>query len=520
MTPTPVPPSAAPPAAPPGGARSIAERSINGAAWMFGRTLLARVISLVAMAILARQLTPEMFGLAALASVLLLWMTATGETGISAYLIVSESEGVEELANGAFWLQTIITAVQATIAWLAIPLLERLYPDAPLRPLLLALIAVFVIRSMAAVPEALIAKRLQHKLLALRDSALDVGTAAASVALALADYGVWSLILPSLLVQPVRLGLTLHLARWRPAFRAHTRLWRPMLHFSTHSLATNFLALAINEGDTLLIGRLLGTASLGLYNLAWQLSNIIGRTITSVVASMSLSALAMLKGEPDRLQASYMRILGVIAALVLPALCGLFVVADDVVHVVYGPTWAASVPILRALIVFTAVRACTSPAGNLFSIAGKPQLGTKLNLATAPVYLAAIYFGARWGIFGVAVAVSAVRTVGGLAAFTMSIRAIGGRAAVAAGRVAPVLAVALGMAAVVAAADAMLRLAPVPAIVRLAILVPLGTVVYGVALAQFAAPTYAEIVRILGHVLPASVRRRLGGGSGAAPAVV
>ena len=519
MDPTPRAQPAAPAAAP-GSTRGIGDRTISGAAWMFGRTMLARVISLVAMAILARQLTPEMFGLAALAQALLLWMTASGESGITAYIIVSDAEDVERQAHSAFWLQAVITAALATVAICAIPLLERLYPGESLRLLLLALVVVFVLRSMAAVPEGLIARAIRHKVLALRDSALDVATAALSVGLALAGYGVWSLILPYVVVQPVRLVLTMHLSRWRPGLRADTRLWRPMLRFSSHVLATNYLSLAINEGDTLLIGRLLGTASLGLYNMAWQLSNIIGRTITSVVASMSLPALALLKAEPDRLQASYIRLLGVLAALVLPALCGLFAVADDVVRLVYGPKWAASVPILRALIVFTAVRACTSPAGNLFALAGKPQLGTKLNLAVAPVYLAAIVAGSRWGILGVAIAVTVVRTAGGLAAFVMSIRAIGGGVAPAALRVGSILLIAAGMATIVAGAGTLLRHTAVPLPLRLALLVALGAAVYAVALARLAAPTFAEIVRIGLHVMPASVRHRFIDRRGPAPAIV
>ena len=102
-------PSAQPAAAAAAGpARGVGDRTITGAAWMFGRTMLARVISLVEMAILARQLTPEMFGLAALAQALLLWMTASGESGITAYRngverMLSQSSGPpsHDSSNGA-----------------------------------------------------------------------------------------------------------------------------------------------------------------------------------------------------------------------------------------------------------------------------------------------------------------------------------------------------------------------------------------------------------------------------------
>ncbi|HEX2202696.1 MAG TPA: lipopolysaccharide biosynthesis protein, partial [Longimicrobium sp.] len=402
-----------PPAPPETPAEGLTQRSLRGGAWILSRSAFARVLGVGAVAVLARHLSPADFGVVALAQVLIFWISALGQAGVGSFVILDRDEGWERRADAAFWMNAALTAGQVAVAAALIPLALAFYGNSSLGPVLAVLVGVLVLQQTAVVPDALVRRRLEYRALALRDSALDVVSSACSVGLAVAGYGVWSLVAPQVAASALRLGLTLRVARWLPSRRLGLGEWPRIFRFSGHVLGQNVLGMALNDGDTLLVGKLFGAQALGVYNLAWQLANLVGRNVTTAVSAVALPAMSAVQHSRERLQAGYLRMLALLSVAVFPALCGLFAVAGDAVALVYGPRWAASVPLLRILVAFTLVRAVTSPTASVYALVGRPELGTRINLATVPVYLAAIVAGSRWGLTGVAVGVAAVRIVGG-----------------------------------------------------------------------------------------------------------
>ena len=409
------------PGAPPTG---LAAPVLASAGWLFTRRLSANVIRLVAVAILARQLAPAEFGLAALAGVLVQFVTLVGEGGTGTYVIYDRAEGRGRRVQAAFWLNLAISMLQCGLCLAAIPFATRLFPHPQLGAVLAALVAVFFVRQLAVVPDALVQRDLRHPLLAKRDMVLDLAGAALSVLLAVQGAGVWSLVVPSLALQPVSLVVALRAARWRPALPMETGQWRRVLRYTAPLMGSRVLSLVTNDGDTLLVGRLLGTTVLGFYSMAWQLANLVGRNITAVVWSVTMPALARVRDDAERLRSAYLRMIGFLGIVCLPLLAGMAALAEELVRAVYGEGWEPAVTLLRIFVLFTLVRSLTSPSSMVYNVMGRPDIGFKFTLAFTPVYVAAILVGSRWGAAGIAGAVSMVRTGGALVDLHLAARLI------------------------------------------------------------------------------------------------
>jgi lipopolysaccharide exporter len=174
-------------------------------------------------------------------------------------------------------------------------------------------------------------------------------------------------------------------------------------------MASNVLIPVTNDGDTLVVGKLLGATAVGFYNVAWQLANLVGRNITAVVSSVTMPALALLRDDEDRLRAAYLRMVRFLALVCFPLLVGMAVVAGDLIRTLYGERWEPAVGLLRIFVAFTLVRSVTSPSSMVYNVTGRPDLGFKTVLWFVPVYLLAIAVGSRWDATGIATGVMVAR---------------------------------------------------------------------------------------------------------------
>ena len=430
----------------------IADRTVASAGWMLGRRVTSNLVRLVAVAVLARHLSPAEFGIVALAQVLLQFVTLVGEAGIGTYVVYDEGEGRAQRLQAAFWLHVAMTVVQCALCLAVLPLIGPLFGPHQLAPVLAVLVGVFFVRQLAIVPEALLQRDLRHATLARRDMVLDVVAAGLSVVLALAGAGVWSLVLPSLVAEPARLVVAAVTARWRPRLPFHVSEWRRVLRYTAPLMGSNVLIPVTNDGDTLVVGKLLGATTVGFYNVAWQLANLVGRNVTAVVSSVTMPALALVRDDEDRLRAAYLRMVRFLGLVCFPLLVGMAVVAGDLIPTVYGDRWEPAVDLLRIFVAFTLVRSVTSPSSMVYNVTGRPDIGFKLTLWFTPVYLVAIGIGSLWGAAGIATGVMLARTGGALVDTGLAAHQIGLRLrAVAAVVAAPaVLTIVMGVAVWVA----------------------------------------------------------------------
>jgi PST family polysaccharide transporter len=392
----------------------VSGRAAKSAFWLYGRHLATNIINLGAIAILARQLSPADFGLVALAQVILRFILILGSSGVSEYVIYDHDEGRESRLNAAFWLNLFLSFGVGVLCVSLVPAVTSFYSQPNLSQILIFLIAKYLFQQMAVVPDALIRRSVEFKKLVIRDGVLEILSSTGSVAMALTGWGVWSLVIPTFIASVIRTPITFLMASWLPKISLGVRHWMRVGRYSANVLGGQFVNTVITEGDTLFVGKLLGSHLLGIYNIAWQSANLVKRNVSGVVGKIAMPALSAVSQNPERLRSAYTRMLSVLGVINFPLLIGLFVVADDFILAVYGAKWEPAILPLRILIIFAVRNTIGSPISVIFNVVGRPDINFKFGLLQVPFYLGAIWFGARYGIVGVATAVTVVRTLFGV----------------------------------------------------------------------------------------------------------
>lgn len=393
---------------------SLTDQIVKSGIWVYGKMIIINFFNLIVISILARNLSPVEFGIVALANVVLKLIRVFIAQGSNQFIIQDNETGKEERVFAAFWIDFAFSCFCVVIGFLALPFIIEFYEEPLLHDILVCLLLLIPINTLVKVPDALLMKSLNFRKLEIRDIGLQVFSGILSVLFALSGWGVWSLIIPSLVITPIKLIVTYQLTNWRPKFKFYFNLWPKVLHYSGNVIGTSLTTFIITEGDNLLIGKVLGLEALGIYSIAWQASNIVTRTIVKLMNRLSLPALAKVASEKARMKRALNKILRLLSIVSFPLLVGLFIVADDFIKVVYGESWSSAVLPLRILIIY-AIRYCVgSPTGAVFKVLGKPQIGFKIGLITVPFYFLGIFLGSKFGIVGVAVGVTVVRTISGI----------------------------------------------------------------------------------------------------------
>jgi O-antigen/teichoic acid export membrane protein len=334
--------------------------------------------------------------------------------------------------------------------------------------------------------------------LEIRGIVSGLAAAAAAVGLGLAGAGPWAMVGQALVQAGVSVILLWTLSPWRPTRMYSTASLRTLGSYSSKTLASQVLGYLVNNIDNLLVGRFLGSVPLGIYTVAYNTMFLPLSRVSLPIQQVLFAAFARLQAEPKRLADAWARGNQVISAVNVPSFLGMAVVAPDFVPVVLGDKWRAAVPVLQFLSLAGVGSTLQTLNWSTVQAMGKPGVMLRFRLFSTPVTLLAFAIGLHWGVVGVAASFAISRFVVTPVSTVVTCRTLGCSPVWALRGEVVVTCLALVMAGVVALSRIGLVHAGLSAGLRLAVVVPLGVVVY-FGLLLVATPNVVRELRSLAH---------------------
>lgn len=185
------------------------------------------------------------------------------------------------------------------------------------------------------------------------------------------------------------------------------------MNYGRHILGSSALSFVHTQVDDVFVGRTLGKTSLGIYTLAYSISNFIGTTISRILGQFLLPVYSSFRDRPLDRQNAFSLSLGVSALVVFPLTGATIFFAEPVILLVYGAKWARMVPAVQILCIFGMIRALAAPVGSLLLSVGRPDLITRTIAVQVAIVLVTLYpLGTSYGIEGVGIAVTVGNILG------------------------------------------------------------------------------------------------------------
>jgi O-antigen/teichoic acid export membrane protein len=455
----------------------LRDRVLGGLGWVVGSQVglqLTRVVTAIAV---ARLLTPDEYGLAMLALVFASLVLVFSDLALGAALIQRPTLS-EVDRDTAFWVTAGSGVLFALIGVALSGPLASFYGDADAQPLLAVLSISFVVSALGAPAQSLMLREMDFRRVEILPMLGALGGGAAGVALAAGGAGAWAIILQYIVATTVTTVLIWWRSPWKPRWAFSMASLRDLGGFSIYMLGHRFLYYLQTNGDRFLIGRFLGTGALGVYAIAFntiiQPASKLGGPLQRVMSP----AFCRIQEEPERIAAAWARVLRMLAALCVPALGGLIVVAPDFVPVVLGSQWEGAVPIIQILAWVGIVQALQSLSVDVLMARNRARTIFRFSLLLVSCHLAAFVIGLQWGVVGVAVAFAVSTTLVEPVQTVLGARALGVSALLLVRAVAGPFEAAFVMCAVVLGVRVALVDAGTPATLRLLACAAVGAVVY------------------------------------------
>ncbi len=396
-------PTAVPVSGSPTATRALDRWFVRGLAWTAVAKGATQLLSWASTLIVARLLTPDDYGLVAMAGVYLGLVALLSEFGLGAAVVIFRDLSGEQVRqlNGLSLLFGLSSFLLSCA--MAVPL-GHFFRAPQLPAVVLALSSTFIITAFKIVPHSLLSRDMRFKTLALIDMTQALVLAVAMVAFAVAGLRYWTLVLGGVLGA---LTSTIATLKVRPAPFGWPRLasLRPAIALSAHVIASRLSWYACSNADFLVAGRLLGKAALGLYEFGWTLANIPVDKATALAVQVAAPLMSAVQAELVALRRYLLRITEGIALVTFPVTIGIALVAQDFVMLALGAKWQGAIAPLRLLAAYAAFRSIV-PLLPLVLVSIKDSKFVMWNsVASAIVMPISFYFAAsRWGTVGLGMA--------------------------------------------------------------------------------------------------------------------
>ncbi len=378
--------------------------------WNYVSFASGKMLVLATTAVLARLLTPEEFGIVAFATVAVNWLGVLKDLGLGG-AVIQRRDDTEEAAQTAYVLNLGVSALLTVGTALAAPAVAAFFREPMVVPILRVLSFTFLIQALGSIHVVLLRRNLDFRRKLVPDVGQAVIKGIASIAFAVAGFGVWSLVWGQLIGALASSVLAWVVIPWKPRFRLHRRLVRPLMRFGVPLLLTDIQAAIWSNLDYVVVGRMLGDTALGVYTLAYRLPEMLILSVWRVLGGAIFPFFSTIQQFPDLLRKGFLATIRYSQIVVVPLCVGLFITAEPVVKVLFGERWAGAIPVLRLLAIFALVGSVGVNIGDVYKAIGRPDILAKLALLELVLLTPALILGARHGLIGVGAAHAVVAAI-------------------------------------------------------------------------------------------------------------
>ncbi len=384
---------------------SLKQRTLRGFLWTGLEGAARTLIQFGVLALIARRLSPEQFGIANAALVVVGISTIFSELGVGP-AIVQRTQLEDGHRNGAFVISCGFGLLVGLVLWLlAGPLAAMLkMPDVagPLR----VLAWVFPATGAAVVSQSLLQREMRFGILTRVELVVvALGYGLPAVLLAHAGYGLWALIFAYLGQMILRSVLVFFCHPWRPGLRFSRTAFRDLLHFSGGMTIGRVANYAASNGDNLVVGRYLGADDLGIYGRAYQIMVAPAAMIGNVLEKVLFPAMVKVNHDDVLLGRAFVRGLSLLAVIMLPVSALIFVLAPEIIALMLGPQWTGVVVPLQIMSIALVARTSVKMSNCLMRARGVVYRWAVYYVIHALGIVLFAWVGQFWGLIGASLGV-------------------------------------------------------------------------------------------------------------------
>jgi O-antigen/teichoic acid export membrane protein len=305
-----------------------------------------QIIRILLSILVVRLLEPKDFGVFAIASAIIYYTNNFSSLGLG-NSIVQKKNVTEDHINSFFTFNLLVSIGMVLLCYILANKISVIFEDERLVDVILSLSTLYIITAFYAVPYNILRRNCEFKTISMLDIISSTINLVSSLILAYMGFNYWSLIIGTILANVIATIIAWILMEKPIKFNFQLKLLRDIIGFGIWNFIYLQTKLVTDNLDKLLIGKMSGPGSLGLYDKGNSFANIPNEFVTNKLSNLSYTVFARNQDQRVELQSKFKNIFTVTAIFALPAYIGLYFIADDFVNFFLGDKWVGSVIYMR-----------------------------------------------------------------------------------------------------------------------------------------------------------------------------
>lgn len=350
------------------------------------------LIQIILNAILSRILTPVEFGIVAVVNVFLIFFQMLADFGIGPAIIQSKNLMKQEVQQ-IFSFTILLSFVLGTLfMFLGYPI-SLFYDNSVYKPISILLGVNVIFYTLFLVPQAIIQKRKDFKLINIAVMCSNIISAIVSISLALFGASYYAIIIGN--ITRALFLFVYYKGKTDLKYRSSLSLQplKKIYSFSKNQFLFNFFNYFSRNLDSILIGKFISPSSLAFYNKAYQLSLYPNQVLTNVITSVIQPIMSNYETELDKIKNVYFKITSILANLGIPLSVFLYFAASDIIPFVFGNQWYDSILTFQILAVSVWIQMLQSSTGSIFQSGNRTDLLLVSGILSAILNVISIVIG-------------------------------------------------------------------------------------------------------------------------------
>lgn len=385
-------------------------KGLKAASWNFFNMMINQLRNFIVTLVLARLLTPADFGLVSMAMVLNSILDFLVDFGFSSAVIRKKIVSIVETST-IFWINIMVGASCTLLVFCSASGFAWFYEMSALTNIVYITSFSFFISSFGTLQTALFQRDLNFRKPFLARLISGVTSGVLGIVLALCGWGVWALVFSNLsgwLLYSISIWF---MSSWRPRFIFKFSAVSDMVTFGWKMTLSTSINRIVRQLDTFIIGKLFSATSLGLFNRAQSLNHLVIDYSFSSIRAVMLPSLSNLQEDFEALRYSVIKLLHVISFLTFLMSGLMYVCASDLILLLYGDQWTASIEIFKIIGLFSISMCLPIVFDTVLTAVNRMTLYVWISIIANIIKLLSIPIGLHYGLLGYIWAVSIAQSV-------------------------------------------------------------------------------------------------------------
>lgn len=381
----------------------VREATLSGAKWGMIEKFSVMGARFIIGLIMARLLSPDDYGQVAVITVFILIGDTLVDSGFGNALIRKKDHNPVDFST-VFYTNLLISLGCYAILFFAAPYVAEFFKMPIVASLLRVQSISLVINALFAVQISKLTIELNFRAMALINFMASLLSGIVGIALAYSGFGVWALVIQTIISSIVTLvGATL-VTRWLPGLVFSKRAFKELFSYGSKLLASSLIHRIYSQLTTIIIGRFYTPQDLGTFDRGTGLATMPTDTVGMVMQKVTFPILAKLQDDDARLLEVYRKYLKILSLVIFFCAFLFASLAKPIILIVLSSKWIGAVIFLQIYSFSTCFSHLDSININFLYVKGRSDLVLRLEFIKKTLSILVLLASIPFGVIAICIA--------------------------------------------------------------------------------------------------------------------